>query len=158
MGSKNGRIPVVMASQAEVADAFDVSLSTVAYWRKSGMPGRAGAWPLRAICRWLRGPDGPWGHADEEMLSVGGNSPALERYRLARAEEAEIGVLERKKEIMSTERAREMLGRWGDRIRAAGVTLGRHHGAEAQATLTEALEDCGKILFESLGPSTSQGD
>lgn len=42
------------ATQSEVAEWFDVSVDTVARsWRKKGMPGDEGAWPLQDIAQWL---------------------------------------------------------------------------------------------------------
>lgn len=46
--------PLVVETQALVALWFDVSIDTVARsWRKKGMPGDEGAWPLKEIARWL---------------------------------------------------------------------------------------------------------
>ncbi len=81
----------VARTQADVANIFGVSSKTVQNWRAAGMPGQRGAWPLGKIAKWLRA-EGPWKSAGDDPLMQGENSPALERYREARADKAENDV------------------------------------------------------------------
>jgi hypothetical protein len=54
-------MPVNMSATTlpEVAEFFDVSMSTVNRWRASGMPGKPSAYDLTAITTWLF-TLGPW--------------------------------------------------------------------------------------------------
>ncbi len=48
-----------LATQADIARAFEVERSTVHTWIQKGMPGQPGNYDLRHITRWLLSV-GPW--------------------------------------------------------------------------------------------------
>ena len=76
----------------------------------------------------------------DEMLQAP-SSPALERYREERAAIARLDRLERERQLMPRDQAREALGRIASIIRAAGDSLQRQFGAAAGEILYEALDD-----------------
>jgi len=77
----------------------------------------------------------------EDPLMVGGeNSPAMERYRAARASLAELKLEERKGTLLSREDARERLSRLATIMRATGDHLQRECGPKALAIWDEGLD------------------
>jgi hypothetical protein len=88
----------------QVADFFGVPLATVQEWGKTkgvggAMPGERGCYPLDKIAQWLR-QVGPWCEASQggDPLLTAGASPALERYRTAKAALAELELAKRRRE------------------------------------------------------------
>ena len=77
---------------------------------------------------------------DDPLLQGGmGSSPALEDYRKERAALARLDRLEREKELLPRDAAREALGRVAGIIRGAGDSLQRQFGVAAVEILYEAL-------------------
>lgn len=93
--------------------------------------------------------------AGDDMLAGGGNSPALERYRLARAQLAEQNLAERNNEIVRVSVVESMVMSVASRVRAAGDRLGRKFGAEAQDVLLRALEDLEEEMASDGGADES---
>jgi hypothetical protein len=79
---------------------------------------------------------------DDEMMLGDPDSPALERFREAKANLAELDLQKRKGELVPRDEIREGLGRFAARIRGAGDLLERQFGPEAAEILREALDDC----------------
>lgn len=139
-------------SQEEVAIFFGHSLDTVKNWSKQGMPGQRGSWRLDLIAQWLR-TDGPWKRWDkatEDPLLADGDSPALERYRLAKAKHAELDLENRKGELIEVEKARDIFARWAVLIRRMGERLSKRFGPDAAATVNETLSECRSAVMEIL--------
>jgi hypothetical protein len=103
-------------------------------------------WVDRAL-RKHRVPSGDNGDSDIEATA--GLSPALERYREARADHAELDLQERQRDLLPRQAVHEVFGRIASRLRDAGEQLGREHGSEAHEVLSEALDDAGREI-ESL--------
>lgn len=142
----------VASKQAEIAEFFGMSLDTVKGWAKQGMPGHPKAYDLSVIAKWLR-EKGPWRQhvrpeSDDPLMGDSGDSPGLERYRLAKAELAEMDALERRGQLISTEKAKTILDRWAMVIRRMGEGLGRRYGAEAATEVNLALGECEHIVHE----------
>lgn len=140
----------------EVAEVYAVTLDTVKRWRADGMPGKPKAYVLHEISNWLR-TDGPWKpHArpqaipGDDPLLADGDSPALERYRLAKAKHAELDLEHRRSQLIDREKCRIVLSRWAVVIRRMGEKLARRHGNDAAETVNQALEECQSIVTESL--------
>lgn len=133
-----------------------VSIDTVKGWAKQGMPGKSGRYVLREISEWLRG-DGPWrqharpGTGDDPLLESGGDSPGLERYRMAKAALAELELEAKTKSLLSREKARTVLGRWAAVIRRMGERLGKRYGPEAASAVNDALGECDHVVNHELG-------
>lgn len=134
----------IVKSQAEVAAFFGVSPDTAKQWKRRGMPGGKGRYPLREIARWLR-ESGPWKpHArptvDADPMLAGPESPALERYREARAKLAELDLAERTKTLVDMAEMHEWLSDLARHLRRAGERIDRLCGPEPKRILDEALD------------------
>lgn len=77
---------------------------------------------------------------DDPML-VGASSPALERYREERARLARLERLQKEGSLLPIAVLHESHGRLAGLLRSAGETLARQFGVDAQAILTEALDE-----------------
>ena len=152
----NNDTTVVFTSLGRVALNFNVSPDTVKTWRSQGMPGEPGHYPMPEICEWLRS-DGPWAdrkkypptESDDPLLD--GDSPALERYRLAKAKHAELDLEARKSELIERDKCRDVLARWATVIRRMGERLAKRHGKDAATSVNRSLEECERIIKKELG-------
>ncbi len=144
--SADGRI---VPSQSEVAKAFGVERSTVGTWITKGMPGRRGAFDLVAIAKWYR-VDGPGADrvADVDPLLAAGASPALERYRLAKAQLAELDLAQRKGQLVDVAILKNTLGRWAAIWRRVGERMGKRYGTDGTEIFNEALDSCRVVIRE----------
>ncbi len=88
--------------------------------------------------------------SDDPLLAAG-DSPGLERYRMAKAKLAELDLEARKEQLIDREKARDVFGRWATLIRRAGERLSKRWGNEAAAMLNETLDECGAIVQELKG-------
>lgn len=91
--------------------------------------------------RALRRRPAPGENGDPLLAGGAGSSPALERYREARADLAHLELQERKKDLLPREKVHEVFTRIGSRLRDAGEQLEREHGSEAHQVIDEALDD-----------------
>ncbi len=82
----------------------------------------------------------------DPLLEVG-DSPALERYRLAKAMTAELDLAERKGELIDVAKCNAVLHRWGSILRRAGDRLNRI-SAESGSVLGEAIDECESVIRE----------
>jgi hypothetical protein len=80
-------------------------------------------------------------NGDPLLVADAPASPALERYREARADLAALELAERQRDLLPRQTVHEVFGRIASRLRDAGEQLGREHGSEAHEVLTEALDD-----------------
>ena len=90
--------------------------------------------------------------SEEEML-FGESSPALERYRLARAKREEQKLAEDQRNLISRERVHDGISRIATALRTAGEVLQRRFGMEAHEIIIDALEAAereGEKYFGSL--------
>lgn len=102
-----------------------------------------GPWP-----EWVVGKMQAWVDARSTMRAIsddpllsGADSPALERYRQARADLAEIEVAQRRRVLLVADDMQHGLARMAAILRQAGQTLQRRYGPDAMAVLTDALDD-----------------
>lgn len=153
MAKKDSR--AFVRTQGEIAEIFDVSADTVKRWRTEGMPGVSQKYILQDVTRWLR-TEGPWkpyaksqatNPADDPLLADG-DSPGLERYRLAKAKHAELDLEQRKGELIEREKAKLILSRWASLIRQMGERLAKRYGNDAAKTVNETLDECGAAVEE----------
>jgi hypothetical protein len=82
------------------------------------------------------------------LLAEGGDSPGLERYRLAKAKLAELDLEMRKGQLIDRGKARDIFGRWAILIRRMGERLGKRFGPDAAATVNETLESCRAAVMD----------
>lgn len=91
---------------------------------------------------------------EEDDLLQGAASPALERYREERAAIARLDRLERERQLVPRDEAREALGRIASILRGAGDTLQRHFGQDAVEILYEALDDAQREINRAFGDAS----
>jgi len=95
--------------------------------------------------RLLTPPDG------DELMASGSDSPALERYRQAKAELAELDLAGKRKQMLSADDARLICETHAEHIRRATRKLKRRYGAAAGEIISEALQAAATELDRSLG-------
>lgn len=119
-----------------------------------------GTYDARELIRWHASqtsePLGDLG--DGDPLLAFGESPALERYRLARAEMVELDLEERRGFLIPRDRVRLTLLRWASILRAVGDRLGKKFGNDAIDTINEALDDCARVVADEFGNGDSHDD
>jgi hypothetical protein len=91
---------------------------------------------------------------EDDPLMQGGGSPALERYREERAALAKLDRLERERQLIPREEARQAQAQIASIIREAGDALLRQHGPAAAEILHEALDDCQREIDRTFGDAT----
>jgi len=84
--------------------------------------------------------------ATDPLLTGGPDSPALERYRTARAESAEIDVSERKRETVTFALLWPVLERFSGLIRRGGETLQHRFGTDAATVFNDALDEAERVI------------
>ena len=151
-------LQTVLTSRANVNDVFGASsTATVQKWIDGGMPrlkvrGQRGryTYPVIEIMQWLR-TEGSWRPGlrsagsvpdDDELLMIGeADSPALERYRLARAKTAELDLAQRNEELVSVDLMRNLLLRMATELRQNCIeALVSRYGPDAGEIVNRALE------------------
>ncbi len=81
----------------------------------------------------------------DPLLSAAGDSPGLERYRLAKAKHAELDLEQRRGSLVDLAKCRDVFGQWAAVLRRAGQRIGRMH-PEAGRALSEGLDECQSIV------------
>ena len=90
-----------------------------------------------------------------EPLQDGGDSPALERYRLAKAKLAELDLHLRKNDLIERDKAKEIFLRWAVLVRRMGERLSKRFGPDAAATVNETLDACRIAVSEICAEETT---
>lgn len=133
--------PWIVRTLDQVAAFFDRSREAIKDWRRKGMPGRAGAWDLRAILRWRDERLPAVSASPDDPLLGGPASPALERYREERAALARLERLERERTLIPRAAVHDGLASCAGILRRAGDALQRNHGEAAWRILDDAITD-----------------
>ena len=135
-----------------MAHVFGVSETTVRKeWVARGMPGETGAYPILPIIQWRHDRDvaekrrSPTFGAEEDPMLGGPVSPALERFREARASIAELDFLKRTGEVIDREQIHEVFSRIANVLRGAGEKLERDFGGDARAVFDTALDEAERV-------------
>lgn len=133
----------------ELAEACEISLTGLANWRRSRTFPQPvdGLWSVYAVGMW-RGrkeeaesqPKQRRLPPEDDPLLAGFDSPALERYRAAKASLAELDLAEREGTLLPLERTRAFLFTLADTLRHANENLQRQFGPEAMKIITGALD------------------
>ena len=82
----------------------------------------------------------------DDPLLADGDSPGLERYRLAKAKHAELDFEERQGTLIDKEKCRDILARWGVVIRKMGDRVSKRFGIEANRIVSEAIDECQSVV------------
>lgn len=83
---------------------------------------------------------------------LAGDSPALERYRLAKAKHAELDLENRRGQLIDRTKCREVLGRWAAILRRTGEVLSSRYGNDTAEEMNDALKECA-IVVNDLRPN-----
>jgi phage terminase Nu1 subunit (DNA packaging protein) len=145
-------------TQADLASLMGVNRRTIADWKSQpGFP-RKGVrgWSVAAVSSWRSRRDGCEDSPDPLLAGV--VSPALERYRQARATLAELEVSQKRSQLVSLEAVTQGLAVFASTMRSAFDTLQRQFGQEAYAVVANALDDAESILQRAIGQPKDKGD
>jgi len=95
---------IQFASKTTMAVALGVNRNTVQTWTgKPDFPGGSrGPWRLDAVVPWIMGRQLRRAPVDDPLLD-GPDSPALERYRAARASLSEIELQQRQRQLINVD-------------------------------------------------------
>lgn len=143
-----------------VAAYLDVHPKTLRLWQAKGCPGiQSRRYDVQLIIRWLIreraiivGTTSQPADEDAAMLAAG-TSPALERYREARARIAELQADEAEGTYVNVAKMQNGLTRMAAIMRDAGSRLQKQCGPDAKAILDEHLD-----AFEALIPELFGAD
>lgn len=91
------------------------------------------------------------------QLGTDPDSPALERYRLARARLTELELERRRDSLVSVAQIQAAIGFLGEILREAGGQLRQRFGPDAQAVIVESLDEAEQVLRRSLDPHPERG-
>jgi phage terminase Nu1 subunit (DNA packaging protein) len=134
-------------TKAEMSAVFDVAPRTweSTYRRYAGpestkQVGGVGFYHCRRILDAWAAAQGDKPAATDPMLVGGEDSPALERYRLARARLVEMELEQREKTHVAIAEIEPQLMRLGGLIRRAGETLARKYGNDAADVVNQAID------------------
>ena len=139
-------------TQAEVADVFGQSVRTIQSWATAGMPGKSGRYPLGKIARWLR-TQGPWRAkmlAGDDLLMQGDDSPALERFRAARASQEELKLAEMDGSLCNVEYLNSICEMYFRRFAKTAEALRKQFGEEAVRIFEDGRTSCARDVLASL--------
>lgn len=128
-----------MRTVRHLAIALQVGERTCHTWLTEGAPGEKGRYSVSAFVEWAR--ENKWSAADVDPLLGGPDSPALERFRAARANLAELELQERQRTFIPIDELLPTLLDGAGVIRQAGEALGREYGAEAQRVINDAVSE-----------------
>lgn len=134
-----------------------VGMRTIRDWVAAGAPRKTvRGYDVAAVREWRQKNLKPApGHGPPQNgtdpLLVGSDSPALERYRLARAKHEELDLAERERQLVSREDLHSWLVQLSNTLRAAGDRLQRMHGVDALRIVEEALDEFDRQVKEKLG-------
>lgn len=137
----------------QLAEFAGVSRQTIYDWmRLPGFPkapdGSVAKWDM---CEWhLTRLDTPEPGGEE---SGGGDSPGLERYRMARAAQEEIKLGEMRKQFIDRAETHARLMEIAGLIRGCGEQLQREYGEDALQILDQMLIDVEQKMDEWLADS-----
>jgi hypothetical protein len=84
--------------------------------------------------------------ADADPLLTGDDTPALERYRTAKAKLAELDLDRQRGETVNLAKIRSGFATICQCLRDAGALLGREFGREAQRIIEDALTEANRLL------------
>jgi phage terminase Nu1 subunit (DNA packaging protein) len=153
---------LTVGTHADLARVYRVSRDTVKSWGQQGMPGKSGKYDLEEVSKWLSEKGlGPWRNEsnqefDDPLLEGSGDSPGLERCRLAKAGIYELELEEKRNSLFSKDQVRNVLGRWADIIRRMAERVAKRHGPEAANAINDALSECDFFVSNEFGSNTSE--
>ena len=91
-------------------------------------------------------------------MVAAGDSPNLERYRLAKAKLAELELEQKHRAVLPRDQTREVLGRVASLWRRYGDRLGKRHGPEETLSFNETFGEARRVIEDEFGPDISGCD
>jgi hypothetical protein len=161
-----------VATLRDVAEACNTSVKSVSLWAsKEDFPkDEDGTYPLFQIGLWRqrnlddRAPKQKPPPSDEDPLLNAGDSVGLERYRMAKAQLAEMDLAEREKSMLSADAVHDGLSIISQAYRKACEILQRKFGSEAFSILEEAQKEAEAQINDMFrveeddSPGSTEGD
>lgn len=157
--SDSKQLAFAVQTQAQVGRMLNVSTASVQRWMTIGCPGKEGHYEVvPAIVHWLT-KEGPWktrrrGTDDADpLLSEAIDTPALERYRTARAKMVELEYEKACRTVMPVEDVREAFAGAAGHLRKLGESLAKQFGPAAQQMLNDGIDEYAQIIAAKFGDS-----
>ena len=157
--------PGWVGSVTDLGSAMEVSRQTVHGWlKKPDFPQAVdGAFSVRLVSEWrlLRdqelerkraGPAPVDPNSDDPLLNSG-DSIGLERYRMAKAQLAEMDLAEREKVMLNAEAVHDGLAVISQTFRQACEELQRRFGGDAHAIIEQAITEAESTINDLFGPN-----
>ena len=157
--------PGQVGSVADLGVAMGVSRQTAYEWlKKPDFPQAVdGAFSVRLVAEWklLRdqelerkraGPAPVDPNSDDPLLNSG-DSIGLERYRMAKAQLAEMDLAEREKVMLNAEAVHDGLAVISQTFRQACEELQRRFGGDAHAIIEQAITEAESTIHDLFGPN-----
>ncbi len=146
---------LVCTSWAQVAALFGISLQHCrTEWKIWLPPKPPGGWPIADLIAAVREHDAKRYERQQDEgdpLLSSGSSPALEKYREAKAKLAELDLQYREGKTIDRSEAHEVITEAARLIRGAGEDLQRRFGADAQDILDQAINEVDRLVEERFG-------
>jgi hypothetical protein len=156
--AKQQQKPWIVGSRREVAEFLKVPSGTVATWLGDGMPGVAREYDLQAIAIWVlsKGRKIGWAIGDTQQVAVLDDDPmlqesdseGLERYRMARAQQEEIKLAEKRGEVVLMDRFNDCVRVALAPLRKVQETFKRRGDRESIQLIHEAIDEMERGLAQ----------
>ena len=151
--------PWIVGSRKEVSEFFRVPAGTVASWTQEGMPFQPRSYDLAEIAQWAINTNRKIGwnigrspvkqdKVDDDPLLNGEESEGLERYRMARAQQEEIKLAEKRVEIMMLEGFYDCARVILSPFRRLAETFKRQQNHDAFSLVEEATNEVERGLMQ----------
>jgi len=143
----------VLKTRAELARKLGRSERVISTWLGEGMPGAPGAYVLEDCVEWLdrRGDKRKQtSQTQGDDLEGDADSPALERYRLARAQQEEIKLAKLRSELVESEHIQQWLQSFAGLLRGFGEKVAKV-APELVSDLDGVLEQASETLDKVVG-------
>ena len=166
MGNQQQK-PWIVGSRKEVGEFFRVPSGTVASWTNDGMPFQPRSYDLAEIAQWAINTNRKIGWnigrskpeqlkpvEDDPMLN-GEESEGLERYRMARAQQEEIKLAEKRGQVVMMDGFMDCARAILSPFKRLAETFKRQQNHDAFSLVEEATEEVERGLTQLHG---SDGD